>query len=177
MPLWRNWQTHLTQNQADNTVPVRVRPAALKRPGSSFEDSGFFLHNNPAYDHSQSLTGIFSSAVQPSFPILWNYLKPNAVRLTHTSTIFLPVWLNDSFPAFPNKKTRCSHIRFFVIRNTCDSPIDLIFLNKYTVHKHLPVSVFHSESEASDRLHGTYSNLNLQSILLFVAWNNSCLPS
>ena len=29
-PLWRNWQTHLTQNQAGNTVPVRVRPAAAK---------------------------------------------------------------------------------------------------------------------------------------------------
>ena len=34
MPLWRNWQTHLTQNQAGNTVPVRVRPAAFdKRDG------------------------------------------------------------------------------------------------------------------------------------------------
>ena len=31
MPLWRNWQTHLTQNQADNTVPVRVRPVAYKK--------------------------------------------------------------------------------------------------------------------------------------------------
>ena len=28
MPLWRNWQTHLTQNQAVHPVPVRVRPAA-----------------------------------------------------------------------------------------------------------------------------------------------------
>ena len=28
-PLWRNWQTLLTQNQAGNTVPVRVRPAAV----------------------------------------------------------------------------------------------------------------------------------------------------
>ena len=31
MPLWRNWQTHLTQNQAGNTVPVRVRPAASEK--------------------------------------------------------------------------------------------------------------------------------------------------
>ena len=31
LPLWRNWQTHLTQNQAGNTVPVRVRPAAVKK--------------------------------------------------------------------------------------------------------------------------------------------------
>ena len=34
MPLWRNWQTHLTQNQAGNSVPVRVRPAAFEKQES-----------------------------------------------------------------------------------------------------------------------------------------------
>ena len=42
-PLWRNWQTHLTQNQAGNTVPVRVRPAAFdkKRTYISFSKCTF----------------------------------------------------------------------------------------------------------------------------------------
>lgn len=30
MPEWRNWQTHLTQNQAGNTVGVQVPSPAPK---------------------------------------------------------------------------------------------------------------------------------------------------
>ena len=28
LPVWRNWQTHMTQNHAEWSVPVRVRPPA-----------------------------------------------------------------------------------------------------------------------------------------------------
>ena len=28
LPVWRNWQTHMTQNHAERSVPVRVRPPA-----------------------------------------------------------------------------------------------------------------------------------------------------
>ena len=46
MPLWRNWQTHLTQNQAGNSVPVRVRPAAFEKPGKCIAFLFFVIRKN-----------------------------------------------------------------------------------------------------------------------------------
>ena len=43
MPVWRNWQTHRTQNAAEQSVPVRVRPPAPEFSALNFQSSGLFL--------------------------------------------------------------------------------------------------------------------------------------
>ena len=114
----------------------------------------------------------FSTVLMLSLNFSW---RRSRERKKKHNTNYSITWVESKSILFENKKAGIPAFCFF--RNTCDSPIDLIFLNKYTVHMHLPVSVFHSESEVNDRLHGICNNLSLQSTLLFVAWNNSCLPS
>ena len=45
-PLWRNWQTHLTQNQAGNTVWVQVPPPAPTLGGKTFVLPPIFIFMN-----------------------------------------------------------------------------------------------------------------------------------
>ena len=42
-PVWRNWQTHRTQNAADLSMPVRVRPPAPPKDTDIDTMSVFFL--------------------------------------------------------------------------------------------------------------------------------------